>query len=109
MCLSTVYKLEKRPENKVLENVMLIECRGGVVTLTDSPAAPICANATLSFYVSDHSPTFGSSLLGPMFAVHVLTSILAQEMGSEGKRALEEQKEALCDGRVYYPAFGLRY
>ena len=35
MCLSTVYKIEKRPENKVLENVMLIECKGGVVTLTD--------------------------------------------------------------------------
>ena len=35
MCLSTVYKIEKRPENEVLKNVMLIECKGGVVTLTD--------------------------------------------------------------------------
>ena len=35
MCLSTVYKIEKRPENKVLENVMLISSHGGVVTLTD--------------------------------------------------------------------------
>ena len=35
MCLSTVYKIEKRPENEVLKNVMLIECRDGVVTLTD--------------------------------------------------------------------------
>ncbi|MBR1559289.1 MAG: CooT family nickel-binding protein [Clostridia bacterium] len=35
MCLSTVYKLEKRPENEVLKNVMLIECADGVVTLTD--------------------------------------------------------------------------
>ena len=33
MCLSTVYRIEKRPENEVLKNVMLIE--GGVVTLTD--------------------------------------------------------------------------
>ena len=35
MCLSTVYKTEKRPENEVMKNVMLIECKEGVVTLTD--------------------------------------------------------------------------
>ena len=35
MCLSTVYKQDKRPENEVLKNVMLIECKDGLVTLTD--------------------------------------------------------------------------
>ena len=80
-----------------------------VVTLTDSPAAPICANANLSFYVSDHSPTFGSSLIGPMFAVHVLTSVLAFNMGEKGQNALAAQKEGLSDQRIYYPAYGLRY
>ena len=35
MCLSTVYRGEKKPENESLKNVMLIECREGVVTLTD--------------------------------------------------------------------------
>ena len=35
MCLSTVYKIDKRPENEVLKNVMMIECRDGVITLTD--------------------------------------------------------------------------
>ncbi len=35
MCLSTVYKIEKKPENEVLRNVMRIECKDGVVTLTD--------------------------------------------------------------------------
>lgn len=35
MCLSTVYKNEKNPENVVLQNVMLIKCDGGKVTLTD--------------------------------------------------------------------------
>ena len=35
MCLSTVYKIEKRPENEILKNVMLIECKDGVITLTD--------------------------------------------------------------------------
>ena len=35
MCLSTVYRGETKPENEILKNVMLIECREGVVTLTD--------------------------------------------------------------------------
>lgn len=35
MCLSTVYKNEKAPENMVLSNVMQIFCENGVVTLTD--------------------------------------------------------------------------
>ena len=35
MCLSTVYKIEKRPENELLKNVMLVEAKDGVVTLTD--------------------------------------------------------------------------
>ena len=35
MCLSTVYKNEKKPENQMMQNVMLIECKDGVVKLTD--------------------------------------------------------------------------
>ena len=35
MCLSTVYRDSKKPENEILKNVMLIECKDGVVTLTD--------------------------------------------------------------------------
>ncbi|MBQ7558778.1 MAG: MurR/RpiR family transcriptional regulator [Synergistaceae bacterium] len=80
-----------------------------VVTITDSPAAPVCTYSQLNFYASDNSPIFGSSLIGSMFAVHVLTSVLAQKMGSAGKTALETQKENLKDNRVYYPSYGLRY
>ena len=35
MCLSTVYKNTKEPENIVLRNVMHIECKDGCVILTD--------------------------------------------------------------------------
>ena len=35
MCLSTVYRGSKKPENEILKNVMLIECKDGVVTLPD--------------------------------------------------------------------------
>ena len=80
-----------------------------VATITDSPAAPVCSYSNLHFYVSDHSPIFGSSLIGSMFAVHVLTSVLAQKMGSAGKNALEIQRENLNDKRIYYPSYGLRY
>ena len=35
MCLSTVYKNEKKPETMVMNNVMTIECRDDMVILTD--------------------------------------------------------------------------
>ena len=35
MCLSTVYKNEKKPETVAMRNVMNIECKDGCVILTD--------------------------------------------------------------------------
>ena len=35
MCLSTVYKNSMTPETVVMRNVMSIECRDGLVILTD--------------------------------------------------------------------------
>ena len=35
MCLSTVYKNTKTPEAIVMKNVMALECRDGMVILTD--------------------------------------------------------------------------
>ena len=35
MCLSTIYKNEPIPENMVMRNVMRIECKDGMVILTD--------------------------------------------------------------------------
>ena len=35
MCLSTVYKNTKTPESIVMKNVMRLECRDGMVILTD--------------------------------------------------------------------------
>ena len=95
---------------EVTEAVKKISSSGSfIATITDSPAAPVCNYSSINFYVSDRSPLFGSSLIGSMFAVHVLTSVLAQKMGNAGKVALEKQKESLNDKRVYYPSYGLRY
>jgi DNA-binding MurR/RpiR family transcriptional regulator len=95
---------------EVTEAVEKIYRKGSfVVTLTDSPAAPICGSSHLPFHAGDISPTFGSSLLGSLFAVHVLPSVLAFNLGEEGQQALAAQKEGLGDERVYYPAYGLRY
>ena len=80
-----------------------------VATMTDSPAAPVCSYSEVQFFVSDSSPLFGSSLVGMMFAVHVLTSSLAYKMGKAGERALASQGESLRDERVYYPTRSLRY
>ena len=35
MCLSTVYKNQMTPETIVMRNVMSIECKDGMVILTD--------------------------------------------------------------------------
>ena len=35
MCLSTVYKNSMAPETVLMKNVMSIECRDGMVILTD--------------------------------------------------------------------------
>ena len=95
---------------EVTETVEMVHKKGAfIVTLTDSLAAPIYGLSNLTIRVGDTSPTFGSSLIGPMFAVHVLTSVLAYNLGEEGQAALAAQKEGLADERVYYPAYGLRY
>ena len=95
---------------EVAETVSKIASRSTfIAAITDSPAAPVCEHSRLNFYVSDNSPLFGSSLIGSMFAVHVLTSMLAQDMGTEGREALKAQKESLNDERIYYPSYDLRY
>ena len=35
MCLSSVYKNSKAPENLVMKNVMALQCKDGMVILTD--------------------------------------------------------------------------
>ena len=35
MCLSTVYKNQLNPESVIMRNVMTIECKDGLVILTD--------------------------------------------------------------------------
>ena len=80
-----------------------------IITITDSPAAPICKFADLSFFVSDMSPTFGSSLIGPLFLIHILLVYLAVNMGEEAKKALEKQAQGLHDEKVYHPTYDLRY
>jgi DNA-binding MurR/RpiR family transcriptional regulator len=80
-----------------------------IITITDSPAAPVCRYASLSFFVSAASPTFGSSIVGPVFLVHLLTSSLVVHLGESARDALEKQALYLHDERFFYPIFGLKY
>ncbi|MDR3076769.1 MAG: MurR/RpiR family transcriptional regulator, partial [Synergistaceae bacterium] len=80
-----------------------------VITITDSPAAPVCRYASLSFFVSSTSPTFGSSIIGPVFLVHLLTSSLVVHMGESAREALEKEAAYLHDERFFHPIFGLKY
>ena len=47
MCLSTVYKNALTPETVVMKNVMRIECREGVVILTDLMERQMAIEGTL--------------------------------------------------------------
>ena len=47
MCLSTVYKNSRAEENIVLKNVMRIDCKDGVVILTDLMDRSVAVEGTL--------------------------------------------------------------
>ena len=47
MCLSTVYKNTKTPETIVMKNVMSLECRDGLVILTDLMERQVAIEGTL--------------------------------------------------------------
>lgn len=95
---------------EVVESIQKASSNGAsIISITDSPAAPVCQMSTLSFYMSDTSPTFGSSIVGPMFLVHILTSVLCVNLGEKARAALQDQEMGLHDKRIYYPAYGLRY
>lgn len=95
---------------EVVESIQKASSNGAsIISITDSPAAPVCQMSALSFYMSDTSPTFGSSIVGPMFLVHILTSVLCVNLGEKARAALQDQEMGLHDKRIYYPAYGLRY
>ena len=47
MCLSTVYKNNMAPETVLMKNVMSIECRDGLVILTDLMERQMAVEGTL--------------------------------------------------------------
>ena len=47
MCLSTVYKNSKTPETIIMKNVMSLECRDGMVILTDLMERTCAVEGTL--------------------------------------------------------------
>ena len=47
MCLSPVYKTTKPPDAVVLRNVMKIECKDGVIVLTDLMERQVAIEGTL--------------------------------------------------------------
>ena len=47
MCLSTVYKNKMAPDSIAMKNVMTIECRDGLVILTDLMERQVAIEGTL--------------------------------------------------------------
>lgn len=80
-----------------------------VVTITDSAAASVCRFSDLAFYVSANSPTFGSSIIGPIYLINILTSELSVALGEAAEKAFDKQVDFLHDERIFHPVFGLKY
>ena len=53
MCLSTVYKNKKVPEDILMNNVMRIECKDGLVVLTDLMERQVAIEGTLQANLVD--------------------------------------------------------
>lgn len=49
MCLSTVYKNDLQPESVLLKNVMRIDCKDGVIVLTDLMDRTVAVEGTLEY------------------------------------------------------------
>lgn len=49
MCLSTVYKNSTAPEAVLMKNVMRIECKDGMVILTDLMDRTVAVEGTLEY------------------------------------------------------------
>ena len=49
MCLSTVYKNEKKPESLIMNNVMSIECQDDTVILTDLMERTVAVQGSLAY------------------------------------------------------------
>lgn len=79
-----------------------------LVTISDSPTAPVCRLADLQFSVSAASATFGASIVGAIFLVHILTSALAARLGDSVRESIEKQAKFLQDSRFFHPAYGLK-
>jgi DNA-binding MurR/RpiR family transcriptional regulator len=95
---------------EVTESIKYAHEKGAqIVTITDSPAAPVCQYADVQLHICDNTATFGSSIVSAVFLVHVLTSVLASSLGEKVEAAFRAQLEGLSDGRVYHPSYGLKY
>lgn len=47
MCLSTVYRNRREPENIVMKNVMRLECKDGCIILTDLMERQVAVEGSL--------------------------------------------------------------
>ena len=48
MCLSTIYRGSVGPDNLVMKNVRMIECRSGSIVLTDLMERQVCIEGELA-------------------------------------------------------------
>ena len=79
MCLSTVYKNKKVPEDILMNNVMRIECKDGLVILTDLMERQVAIEGTLQ-----------EANLADGYVI--IREEIPQERAIDSNRAIKEEK-----------------
>ncbi len=78
---------------EVTESIERISANGAtVITITDSPAAPVLSALRPFFFRQRHKPHLRSTIVGPVFLIHILTSVLCVNLGEKVRAALQDQE-----------------
>ncbi len=79
----------------------LFEQKVRVVLVTDSARCPVVEFATLSFFCPTDAMFFGNSLMGPLFWVNLVSSMVIYRQKEKVMGQLEEQQKLFTDSRYY--------
>lgn len=77
-----------------------------IVVITDSPVAPLAADADKALFIASASPSFFQSLVPAMAVVQSLVAVLLARGGEAALAALADSEGQLHDFRVYWDEGG---
>ena len=99
-----VVVFELPPYNReTAEAVQKLHGRGAqLIVVTDSPRCPLTPFAALTFFCATGTSSFGNSLLGPLFWVNLVTSLVMYRKKERVLELLKERQASYNDDKYYF-------